>query len=106
MHHGSNSEYLDRNHGGIITIFDHLFGTYQKEDDSIKIKYGLVKPITSKNPFIIAFREWYLLFRDIKRVRKFSDGIKYLYSYPGWHPDKSEHYPNDDNPNQSTDKSA
>ena len=29
VHHSSNAEYCDRNHGGILTVWDRLYGTWQ-----------------------------------------------------------------------------
>jgi len=43
VHHGSNKKYLDKNYGGILMIWDHLFGTYQKEEE--KVIYGLTKTL-------------------------------------------------------------
>ena len=42
VHHASNPEYIDKNFGGVLLIWDHLFGTYQAEKSDIKIRYGLI----------------------------------------------------------------
>jgi hypothetical protein len=52
VHHASNPEYLDRNYGGTLIVFDRLFGTYQAEDPAIAIRFGLVHPVDSLNPFV------------------------------------------------------
>ena len=85
VHHGSNPIYLDRNHAGILIIWDKLFGTFQPELESEKVKYGLVVNIKSYNPIVIAFNEWGALFKDliIKNV-SLRNRIKYLYKPPGW----------------------
>ncbi|RXK83255.1 sterol desaturase family protein [Filimonas effusa] len=44
VHHASNDEYLDKNYGDVLIIWDKLFGTFQKEED-IRITYGLTKPL-------------------------------------------------------------
>lgn len=47
VHHASNEQYLDKNYGDVFIIWDKLFGTFQKEEDNIDIKYGLTHPIKS-----------------------------------------------------------
>ena len=39
VHHGRNAQYLDRNHGGILIIWDRLFGTFEPE--RAPVDYGL-----------------------------------------------------------------
>jgi sterol desaturase/sphingolipid hydroxylase (fatty acid hydroxylase superfamily) len=54
VHHAANPEYLDRNYGGIFIVFDRLFGTFVAERDDLPCRYGLVTPLRSNNPIIIA----------------------------------------------------
>jgi len=85
VHHGSNPIYLDRNHAGILIIWDKMFGTFQLELKEEKVTYGLVSNINTFNPIIIAFKEWIALFKDAFTGKKsFSNRIKYLYKPPGW----------------------
>jgi sterol desaturase/sphingolipid hydroxylase (fatty acid hydroxylase superfamily) len=69
VHHGANLEYLDVNYGGILVIFDRIFGTYRAEREEVKIRYGLVEPQLSKNPFKILFAQWLYLIRDVLQSR-------------------------------------
>ena len=69
VHHGSNAEYLDTNFGGVLIVFDRLFGTFAEEREDKPVRYGLTRPVTSNNPFVIAFHEWANLWRDLKHVR-------------------------------------
>ena len=39
VHHGSNAEYLDKNFGSMLIIWDRLFGTYAAE--TTPVRYGL-----------------------------------------------------------------
>lgn len=57
-HHASDSAYLDCNFGGVLIIFDRLFGTLRMEPDGGGLRYGLVKPVLSYNPIVIAFSQW------------------------------------------------
>ncbi|WP_456441592.1 sterol desaturase family protein [Psychroserpens sp.] len=85
VHHGSNPIYLDRNHAGILIIWDKLFGTFQPELKNEKVIYGLVKNIETYNPIKIAFIEWLHLYKDAFSGRKsLKNRLLYLIKPPGW----------------------
>ena len=50
VHHGQNDYCIDRNYGGILVIWDRLFGSFAEERDDEKIAYGIRKPLASYNP--------------------------------------------------------
>jgi sterol desaturase/sphingolipid hydroxylase (fatty acid hydroxylase superfamily) len=83
VHHASNTEYLDRNYGGILIIWDRLFGTFAEERPQAPIVYGLVHPIGSLNPLAIAFHEWLQIGRDFSRARTWRDRLQQLFGRPG-----------------------
>lgn len=83
VHHGSNPQYLDRNHAGILIIWDKLFGTFEPEIE--KPVYGLVSNIKTFNPIKIAFLEWVNMFNDIISSKtSIKNKFKYLLKPPGW----------------------
>jgi len=84
VHHGSNPQYLDRNHGGILIIWDRLFGTFQREDE--RVRYGLTKDIESFNLGVIAFHEYRSIARDMAAADRWADRFGYLFRGPGWAP--------------------
>jgi sterol desaturase/sphingolipid hydroxylase (fatty acid hydroxylase superfamily) len=84
VHHGSNTEYLDRNHGGILIVWDRLFGTFEPE--LAPVRYGLTKNIDSFNPLVIAFHEIAAIARDVRRARSLRDALGYVFGPPGWSP--------------------
>lgn len=84
VHHVSDSKYLDKNFGGILIVWDRLFGTFQKEEEIPK--YGLTEPMTSKNPIVVQFSEFPRLFKDLGKARCISDVAGYLFRRPGWKP--------------------
>lgn len=51
VHHGRNPEYLDKNFGGTLIVWDKLFGTYQRALPDVPIRYGVDRPTCSDNPF-------------------------------------------------------
>ena len=87
VHHASNLEYLDANYGGVLVIFDRLFGTYQAERSDVQMRYGLVEPLRSYNPFRIALHQFWPLLRDLRGARSLREVVGYLFGPPGWRPD-------------------
>jgi len=85
VHHASNPEYLDRNYGGVLIVFDRLFGTLAVERDDVPCRYGLVHPLHSRNPIRIAFHEWAALVRDLWRAKGWRVRYDALFGPPGAH---------------------
>jgi sterol desaturase/sphingolipid hydroxylase (fatty acid hydroxylase superfamily) len=86
VHHASNAEYLDRNYGGIFIVFDRMFGTFVAERDDLPCRYGLVTPLRSNNPVIIAFHEWRALARDLWWARSWGERLACLIGPPAGTP--------------------
>jgi sterol desaturase/sphingolipid hydroxylase (fatty acid hydroxylase superfamily) len=87
VHHASNREYLDGNYGGVLIVFDRLFGTYIAERRDTPCRYGLVRPMTTYNLLTIEFEHWRALWRDLRTARSFSEAFSYVLKPPGWRPD-------------------
>lgn len=80
-------KYLDKNHGGILIIWDRLFGTFQPEED--RPRYGLTRNIGSFNPFVVALKTWGELIRLTVKARNWRERARFLFGPPGWSPDGS-----------------
>ncbi len=87
VHHSSDVEYLDKNHGGTLIIWDKFFGTYKEE--TIQPAYGLRSDFDSCDAVKIILSEWIKIKNDLKKTKKFSLRLKYLFNPPGWSPDGS-----------------
>ncbi|HYC30594.1 MAG TPA: sterol desaturase family protein [Chitinophagaceae bacterium] len=87
VHHGSDLKYLDKNHGGILIIWDRMFGSFQPEEE--RPVYGLTNNIGSFNPFIVAFKTWGQLFKKAWSSGSLKNGINYFLQPPGWSHDGS-----------------
>jgi sterol desaturase/sphingolipid hydroxylase (fatty acid hydroxylase superfamily) len=87
VHHGTNLKYLDKNHGGILIIWDRIFGSFQPEEE--RPAYGLTRNIGSFNPFTVAFKTWGELFRKAWSSGSLKTGINYFLQPPGWSHDGS-----------------
>jgi sterol desaturase/sphingolipid hydroxylase (fatty acid hydroxylase superfamily) len=89
VHHASNHEYLDRNYGGTLIVFDRVFGTFVEERPDVRCRYGLVKRLKSYNPGFIAVHEWLAMARDIRRANSWWERLCYAFGPPGWSPVKA-----------------
>ena len=82
VHHASNEEYLDKNFGGVLIVFDRMFGTFAREEDDRQIRYGLTTPLLSNNPVVIALHEWANLARDAVKSRSVAELGATLFGRP------------------------
>ena len=82
VHHGSNVEYLDRNHGSILILWDRLFGTFQREEEPVV--YGLTKNIETYDPVRIASHEYVDILRDVADSTNWRDRLSFTFRGPGW----------------------
>ncbi len=89
IHHSSNVEYLDKNHGGILIIWDKLFGTYQCIISNVKPKYGILKDPKTYNPILLNTHEFSSIWKDVQKTSSWKDKFKYIFFPPGWSHDKS-----------------
>ncbi len=87
VHHSSDVKYLDRNHAGVLILWDRLFGTFQPEEEHPT--YGLTTNIHTYNPVRIAFHEWQALWRDLRRPLSWRARLAYVFGPPGWSHDGS-----------------
>ena len=83
VHHAAQRHYLDRNYGGVLIIWDRLFGTYRAEE--VAPVYGLTTPIASSNPVKVHFHEIGTFLRDWQR-HGLKNGWRLFWHRPGWQP--------------------
>ena len=86
VHHGSNEEYLDKNYGNFLIIWDRLFGTFA--DEKSKVVYGIVDNVKTFNPLKITFQFWITMYQDYKNAKSLKDKILCFVGRPEWKPDK------------------
>ncbi|MGI9577613.1 MAG: sterol desaturase family protein [Microthrixaceae bacterium] len=82
VHHGANRQYLDRNHGSILIIWDKLFGTFEPEDEPVR--YGLTKNIETFNPLRVATHEYADIVHDVAHSDNWEDRVSFVVRGPGW----------------------
>jgi sterol desaturase/sphingolipid hydroxylase (fatty acid hydroxylase superfamily) len=81
VHHGTNPAYLDRNYGGILIIWDRLFGTFVVETEAPR--YGIVRNVMTFNPLWVAAHEWLAMARDVLHARSAGAVVTALLGPPG-----------------------
>lgn len=83
VHHGSDPKYLDRNYGEVLILWDHLFGSYQAEEETPT--YGVTDKLESYNPVTIEIAGWRWLSQKMARLQGW-DKVRCLVMPPGWEP--------------------
>jgi alkylglycerol monooxygenase len=84
VHHAVNERYLDRNYGGILIIWDRLFGSFQEEDGPCV--YGTRKPLNSWDPLWANAEVYWALLHDSWHARNWIDKLLVWFMPPGWRP--------------------
>lgn len=82
VHHGRNPEYIDRNYGGVLIVFDRWFGTFAEE--KAKVDYGIIKQPEGYNILTLNFHEFIDMWRDVFRPGPLSQRLKHLWAPPEW----------------------
>ena len=85
VHHAMQPQYLDKNYGAILMVWDRMFGTYAPEVEPVQ--YGLTEQIESVNPIKVHAAEAVKLLRDLWRSRSLDEALGYLWHKPGWRPE-------------------
>lgn len=83
VHHACDAPYLDRNFGGVLIVFDRMFGTFAEERTDTPLRYGLTTGPSSRNPLVVAFAEWAALFADLGRQRTIRGALATAFGPPG-----------------------
>lgn len=80
VHHAKNPEYLDRNHGGVLIVWDRLFGTFEPE--RAPVQYGLTKDIHTFNPLRITTHELADMLREVRSASSWSERARLVFGRP------------------------
>ena len=82
VHHGSDPLYLDRNYGGIIIVWDRLFGSFKTELH--RPTYGLTKPVGTYRVLRLQTHEYAAIVRDVRTADTWRARLGYVFGPPGW----------------------
>lgn len=78
VHHAIDDGFIDRNFGGLLIIYDKMFGTFTEEKGPLR--YGLLEPVGSQNPFRILITGWVSMYRGARKQTGFVNVLRYLFS--------------------------
>ncbi|MBP6562042.1 MAG: sterol desaturase family protein [Neisseriaceae bacterium] len=100
-HHGRNAEYIDKNYGGVLIVFDRWFGTYVEED--APVDYGIVGQVYSHNPIVLNLHEFIAMWRDVFRRGSLRQRLKHFWAPPEYErpAESAQADPSDDVPLES-----
>ena len=83
VHHGSNKQYIDKNYGNLLIIWDRMFGTFEPEEE--EVKFGLVNNVNTFNPVKVTFIAWMSMINELKQKNSLSEAIKVIFGPPATH---------------------
>ena len=83
VHHGSNKQYIDKNYGNLLIIWDRMFGTFEPEEEPVT--FCLVNNVNTFNPAKITFMAWSSMIEDIKNKNDFSEMLNAIFGPPNTH---------------------
>jgi sterol desaturase/sphingolipid hydroxylase (fatty acid hydroxylase superfamily)/uncharacterized membrane protein YhhN len=84
VHHAVNDGYLDRNYGGVLVVWDRLFGSFKEEHE--KCVYGTRSPLDSWDPLWSNAQVYWALAKDSWHARSTLDKLRVWFKPPGWRP--------------------
>lgn len=94
VHHAQNKDYIDKNYGGLLIVWDRLFGTFKEEDEQLQPIYGIRSPLNSWNPLWANIHIFISMARDAWLTARWSDKFRVLWARTGWRPaDVAARYP-------------
>ena len=80
VHHGANEQYIDKNYGNLLIIWDRMFGTFEPE--KANVRYGLVKNVNTFNPIKITLMEWSSIFKDMSKTPNLKESFNIFFGPP------------------------
>ena len=87
VHHAINPQYIDKNYGQILIIWDKMFGSFQPELNSVEPVYGILRPVKTWNPVIINYKHLWQLIQDAFFAERIWDKIRIWFMPTGWRPE-------------------
>ncbi|XP_031432656.1 alkylglycerol monooxygenase isoform X1 [Clupea harengus] len=84
VHHGRNPYCIDKNYGGVLIIWDRIFGTFAQENDPVV--YGLVHPVRSFDILLVQFHYYRYLWRRFWRAQGIKYKLSVIFNGPSWKP--------------------
>ena len=84
VHHACDEKYIDKNFGGMLIVWDKVFGTFQVEEE--KPTYGITKPIDEKSANRVITQEFRDMIKDVAIASGWREKLKVVFGSPGYKP--------------------
>ncbi len=84
VHHAVNDGYLDKNYGGVLIVWDRIFGTFCVETE--RAVYGTRSPLNSWDPVWANLEVYAALWKDCVAAPRWQDKLLIWFKHPGWRP--------------------
>jgi len=89
VHHGKNPQYIDRNMGMFLIVWDRLFGTFAPENEPVI--YGITKPPKNDHPDEVILHEFRNMMHDVKQAPDVRSKLMYIFGPPGWNHEQKKY---------------
>ncbi|MCP5395212.1 MAG: sterol desaturase family protein [Sphingomonadaceae bacterium] len=83
VHHACNELYIDKNYGGLLMIWDHVFGTYQRMEDDVPPVFGITHQLETANPIKVLGHEFVPLWHDFRAAPGWRSKLGVIFGRPG-----------------------
>lgn len=94
VHHAQNERYIDKNYGGMLILWDRMFGTFAAERDDEPVVFGVRKALANWNPFWANLQVYDYLWFDARKASRWQDKFGIWIRHTGWRPaDVEARYP-------------
>ena len=94
VHHAQNERYIDKNYGGMLILWDRMFGTFQDELEADPVVFGVRKPLANWNPFWANLQVYHYLMFDALQTASWRDKLGIWFRRTGWRPaDVEQRFP-------------
>ena len=84
VHHAINPEYIDKNFGNLLIIWDRMFGTFASERN--KVIYGIKENVKTFNPIKITFMFWIKMINDFRNSKTVREKFLCFFGFLEWEP--------------------
>ncbi len=84
VHHARNAGYMDTNFGGVLIIWDRLFGSFAAEQEKKPVIYGIHRPVYTRSLLLSWLHEYRDMWRDMRKPGSLPDRLRHLWMPPEW----------------------
>ena len=80
VHHGKNAQYIDKNYGAFLIVWDKLFGTFEPEVE--EVEYGITKPLENQNPVWSNVHHHVAILKSVRQEKSAKGKLKWIFGRP------------------------